>query len=141
MPKLLYRSLLPLYKASLNMMNFFFLADSEAARRLSRPLARCTDQCLCDCSYVIDWLACSTGRHLFFCNKKHFFTNLSAILIDFRTETVVLELAITSVTLLVKRDRTAAGRDSHTDCVRRQRLCAPNLVPCSLTQPGWLDTT
>ena len=32
----------------------------------------------------------STGRHLFFCNKKHFFTNLSAILIDFRTETAVI---------------------------------------------------
>ena len=39
MPKLQYTSLLPLYKASLNMMNLFFLADhSEAARRLSRPL-------------------------------------------------------------------------------------------------------
>ena len=30
MPKLQCRSLLPLYKASLNMMNLFFLADSEA---------------------------------------------------------------------------------------------------------------
>ena len=44
----------------------------------------------------LDWLACSTGRHLFFCNKKHF---LSAILIDFRTETAVGIPVVTGSTI------------------------------------------
>ena len=71
MPKLLFRSL-PLYKASLNMMNLFFLADSEVVRaRLSRSLA--LDQCLCNVMYSGEIrLACSAGRHLFFVTKTLF---------------------------------------------------------------------
>ena len=49
------------------------------------------DQCLCNAIYSgYIWLAYFSGRNLFFVTKNTF-TNLSAILIDFRTETVVTD--------------------------------------------------
>ena len=71
------------------MLSPFFLADSEAARSLSRPLPRQISACATQCT------AASAGLHaapvaIHFCNKKKtLFKDLSAILIDFRTQTAV----------------------------------------------------